>query len=82
MIARMMANPITTPPSSPPRGSPVGERVRRTRLAAGISQFQLAARAGLSLQTVGLIERAGVITRASAEKVAPVLGLTVEELLR
>jgi DNA-binding XRE family transcriptional regulator len=56
--------------------------VRAARLAAGLSQFHLAARAGLSLQTIGLCERAGLCTRATAEKLAPILGTTAEEILR
>jgi transcriptional regulator with XRE-family HTH domain len=60
----------------------IAQRVRAIRLAAGLSQFQLAARAGLSLQTVSLVERAGLLTGATAAKIAPVLGATPEELLR
>lgn len=74
--------PAVSPTAPPPRAPTVQERVRAARLAAGLSQFHLAARAGLSLQTIGLCERAGLCTRATAEKLAPILGTTAEEILR
>jgi transcriptional regulator with XRE-family HTH domain len=70
-----------SPANLPPRARAVAERVRAARLAAGLSQFHLAARVGLSLQTVGLVERGGIITKATAEKLAGVLGIAAEELL-
>lgn len=60
----------------------VAQRVRTLRLAAGFSQFKLAAQAGLSLQTVSLVERGGLLSDATAAKLAPVLGTTAEELCR
>lgn len=77
----MMPNPSapSSPPAPPARRSPA-ERLRAARLARGLSQFTLAARAGLSLQTVGLAERAGIITGATAAKLAAVLGIAPEDL--
>lgn len=80
MLARMMPNASTPPPASPPPTPTVADRVRAARLSAGLSQFMLAARAGLSLQTVGLVERAGICTPATAAKLGAVLGLDPREL--
>lgn len=45
-----------------------------------LTQAQLAVQAGLSPSTVSLAERAGLISRATAAKLAAVLGITPEEL--
>jgi transcriptional regulator with XRE-family HTH domain len=56
--------------------------VRRRRRELGIrSQQQLASAAGLATQTVSLVERGGIITRRTAERLAPVLELSVEAIL-
>lgn len=60
---------------------PVADRLRAARRAARLSQVQLAARADLALQTIGLAERMGYVTRRTAERVAAVLGCDVEDLL-
>lgn len=54
--------------------------IRKARLAAGLSQAQLAVKADLSPSTLSLAERAGILTRRTAEKLAAVLGCTAEEL--
>lgn len=77
----MVSNTSASPSSSPSRRT-AADRVRARRLELGLSQFQVAARAGLSLQTVGLVERAGIISRNTAEKLCAVLGLFPEELLQ
>lgn len=57
-------------------------RIRRLREAAGLTQGQLAARAGMSRQMVGAIEAARHLPRVdAAAALAGVLGTTVESLL-
>ncbi len=53
--------------------------VRAAREAVGLAREKLAARAGLSTSTLYLAER-GVITQATAEKLAPILGVSAQEL--
>ena len=53
--------------------------VRAAREAVGLAREKLAARAGLSTSTVYLAER-GVLTQATAEKLAPHLGVSAQEL--
>ena len=55
--------------------------VRSARERAGLSREQAAVKAGLSLTTLYLAERAGLITAATAAKLAPVLGCSAIELL-
>jgi transcriptional regulator with XRE-family HTH domain len=55
--------------------------VRKLRTALALSQFRLAAAAGVHPSTVSNLERFGFITRATAEKLAPVLGVSPEYLL-
>jgi transcriptional regulator with XRE-family HTH domain len=55
-------------------------RVRQLREARGITREQLAVRAGISSSTLYLAERAGLMTPATAGKVAAALGLSVEEV--
>jgi predicted ATPase/DNA-binding XRE family transcriptional regulator len=43
--------------ASPERGASFGERLRRLREAAGLTQEELASRAGLSTHAVGVLER-------------------------
>lgn len=58
-----------------------GNRVREERLELGISQEELAARAGLHRTYIGMIERGEKnITLINIEKIAKALGLTISEL--
>lgn len=57
------------------------ELVRRRRRELGISQQELASAAGLAIQTVSLVERGGILTPRTAERLAPVLRLTPAALL-
>lgn len=82
-MRRMTLN-VPTPPSSQspsPSGRDVSERARARRLALGLSQFRVAACAGVSLQTYSLVERGGIISKATAEKLAPILACAPEDLL-
>lgn len=54
--------------------------VRAARERAGLTREQLAVRAGLSGSTLYLAERAGLVSKRTAEKIAEVLGLPAEEL--
>ncbi len=53
-------------------------RIARDR--AHLTQLQLAAQAGCSIQTISIAERTGHLTLASAEKLAKALGITPTEL--
>ncbi|MEX0835787.1 MAG: helix-turn-helix domain-containing protein [Nitriliruptor sp.] len=65
-----------------PAEAGLGRRVRRRRRALGLSQDELAARAGISRQGVGAIERGEHLPRVDAALgLARALGTTVEELL-
>jgi transcriptional regulator with XRE-family HTH domain len=55
--------------------------VRIHRERAGLSREQLAVRAGVGTTTVYIAERAGLITSATAAKLAVVLGCEVADLL-
>lgn len=60
-----------------------GQRVRDERLKRGLSQEELAEKAGLHRTYIGMIERAEKnITLINIEKIAKSLGLKVDELLR
>lgn len=60
-----------------------GSRVREERLRQGISQEELASRAGVHRTYIGMIERAEKnITLESIDKVARALGLTLSDLFR
>jgi transcriptional regulator with XRE-family HTH domain len=61
-----------------PKLSPIAER----RKALGINRETLAVRAGLSLSTIYLAERAGLVTDATAARLAPVLGCAPSDLLQ
>ena len=56
-------------------------RVRTARLKAGLSQAQAAWRAGVSLSTFVIADKYGALSQRTAEKLAPVLGCQVEDLL-
>ena len=58
-----------------------GRRVRQVRLKQGMSQEELAYRAGLHRTYVGMIERAEKnITLRNIRKIADALGVTIGEL--
>jgi transcriptional regulator with XRE-family HTH domain len=60
----------------------VGRQVRRRRRAAGLSQAELAERAGVSRQAVGALEAGRHLPRVDAAMaLAVALGTTVEDLL-
>jgi transcriptional regulator with XRE-family HTH domain len=60
----------------------VGRRVRRRRRALGLSQDELAARAGVSRQAVGALEAGKHLPRVDAAlALAQALGTSVEDLL-
>lgn len=58
-----------------------GERLRRRREAAGLSQEHLARLLGCSVNTVGRAERGRTVpTLPMAQRIAAALGCTVEDL--
>ncbi|PRP90669.1 anaerobic benzoate catabolism transcriptional regulator [Enhygromyxa salina] len=60
----------------------LGERIRRQRCSLGLTQGQLAERAGVSKETVGRLEQAvGAPTLDTVFKVARALGRTGSALL-
>lgn len=60
-----------------------GEKVRAERLRQGLSQEELAAKAGVHRTYIGMIERAEKnITLANIEKIAKALGLPMENLVK
>jgi transcriptional regulator with XRE-family HTH domain len=54
--------------------------IRALHEARGLTREQLAVRAGISSSTLYLVERAGLLSPATAEKVAAVLGVPATEL--
>lgn len=59
-----------------------GEKVREERLKQGLSQEELASKAGVHRTYIGMIERAEKnITLENIEKVAKALKLNINELL-
>jgi transcriptional regulator with XRE-family HTH domain len=59
-----------------------GEKVREERLKRGLSQEELAARAGVHRTYIGMIERGEKnITLLNIEKVAEALDLSIDKLL-
>lgn len=60
-----------------------GNKVREERLSLGLSQEELAARAGVHRTYVGMIERAEKnITLTNIEKIAKALKLSIDEITR
>jgi len=55
--------------------------VRALRESAGLTREQLAVKIGVSSSTLYLVERAGLISDATAAKLARVLGVKPQELL-
>ena len=59
-----------------------GQRVRNERMKLGLSQEELAARAGLHRTYIGMIERAEKnITLENIEKLANALEISIDKLL-
>ena len=59
-----------------------GQRVRNERIKLGLSQEQLAVRAGVHRTYIGMIERAEKnITLENIEKIAKALGISLEKLM-
>lgn len=63
---------------------PIGERVRELRKAQGLPALVLARKAGISQQTLWLLERWNIVpdSRRACEAIARVLGVSVEELFQ
>lgn len=60
-----------------------GNKVREKRLSLGMSQEELAARAGVHRTYVGMIERAEKnITLTNIEKIAKALKLSINEITK
>jgi transcriptional regulator with XRE-family HTH domain len=60
-----------------------GEEVRTQRLSQGLSQEQLAVKAGVHRTYIGMIERAEKnITLENISKVAKALGLSISQLTK
>ncbi len=58
-----------------------GERVRSERIRIGLSQEELAARAGVHRTYIGMIERAEKnITLGNIDKISKALGLNISDL--
>lgn len=67
--------------SSRPRRESPESRLRAARLAKGLSQAELAARAGLSPGWVSLLERSPeFITERTAQRLGSVLEVSAQEL--
>ena len=59
-----------------------GEKVREERLKQGLSQEELASRAGVHRTYIGMIERAEKnITLSNIDKIANALGISLEKLM-
>jgi transcriptional regulator with XRE-family HTH domain len=59
-----------------------GSRVRKIRVSQGLSQEQLADRAGLHRTYIGMVERAEKnLSLNNIEKIAKALGVSVSELM-
>jgi transcriptional regulator with XRE-family HTH domain len=62
----------------------IGDKVRATRKAAGISQEQVARRAGVSLNVINRLERGVILDPhySTLRGIASALGIPVEDLVR
>jgi len=59
-----------------------GEKVRAERLKRGLSQEELAAKAGVHRTYIGMIERAEKnITLENIEKISTALGLSISQIM-
>ena len=63
-------------------GKSIGENVKRARVAAGLSQKQLAEKLGVTVMTVSRLERGVVkdVTIANLRRVAEALGVDWKDL--
>ena len=60
-----------------------GKRVRERRVALGLSQEELASRAGVHRTYIGMIERAEKnITLENIEKISKALNLPIDDLMK
>ncbi len=60
-----------------------GNKVRERRLKLGLSQEELASRAGIHRTYIGMIERAEKnITLANIEKIAKALEISLDDLMK
>lgn len=59
----------------------IGDRLRRLRTARRLSLMAVQRLSGVSWSTLYRCEVGGVLTRRTAERLAPVLGVEVEALL-
>jgi transcriptional regulator with XRE-family HTH domain len=60
-----------------------GQKVRDERIKQGLSQEELASKAGVHRTYIGMIERAEKnITLANIEKIASALGISISELMK
>lgn len=59
----------------------IANGVRAARRRASLSQVALAAKAGVSVGTVSLAERGGMLSPTVADRLAAALGITVQEML-
>lgn len=78
-VARMTTSTTNASPSARPGGT-AADRVRALRIHRGLSQVALSVQAGVSLQTIGLLERLNFYTPTTKAKIAAALGIRVEEL--
>lgn len=61
----------------------LGDRVKSRREKAGLTQYELAMKAGMRPEAVSRIETGkSPASLASLHKIAPVLGTTIDELLK
>ncbi len=68
------------PPSKP--RSEIGERIAQARIKLGLSQRDLAAKLGITQQSVTALERRGSIPRSDTLlKLCDILGVTANDLL-
>jgi transcriptional regulator with XRE-family HTH domain len=61
--------------------SHLGGRLVEARRAKGLTQVQLAAAVGCSPATISIAERSGLLTKATATKLAAMLDVTASYLL-
>ena len=59
----------------------IGDKLRRVRESRHLSLMVLARLSGVSWSTLYRAEVGGVLTRRTAERVAPVLGVPADDLL-
>jgi len=60
-----------------------GNKVREQRLALGLSQEELASKAGVHRTYIGMVERAEKnITLTNIEKFSKALGLSIDEITK